>query len=272
MSEEIIEETQPLPEEPVPNIVFVRAKKKKERKSLQPTIQVLVSLVTAIVAVTGIILSFLSARTQWNTARSNRFTYAIEHLKDDSLAIRMGALYELGNYGLEVPNSQGRIVRILNPFIREGIEDIDLLWPAKTDDGLARPKEDVFLACEFVFLLSNSHYKIELDYLQAEEINLSGIYLYDASLISANLQKTNLQNARLVGANLQYADLSFANLRGADLSFTTLEDVDLRGANLWDVKGLTVEQLHYTTIDETTKFESKFRAEYDKQNFPQVNP
>jgi hypothetical protein len=44
-------------EEPVPVIKFVKAKKKRERKSLQPTIQVLVSLVTAIVAISGIILS-----------------------------------------------------------------------------------------------------------------------------------------------------------------------------------------------------------------------
>ena len=61
--------------EPVPNIVFVRAKKKKkEMKSLQPTIQILVSLVTAIVAVSGIVLSYMSARTQWDTAKNNRFT------------------------------------------------------------------------------------------------------------------------------------------------------------------------------------------------------
>lgn len=84
-------------EEPVPNIVFVRAKKKKEKESLQPTIQVLVSLVTAIVAISGILLSYqtflLSAEekaAQREAAKNNRFTYAIEHLKDESLTIRMG--------------------------------------------------------------------------------------------------------------------------------------------------------------------------------------
>ena len=162
------------PKEAVPNIVFVRTKKKKRgMKSLQPTIQVLVSFITAIVAVSGIVLSYMSARTQWDATRNSRFSSAIEHLKDESLAIRMGALFELKKLGVEDTPLQETIVRILTPFIREGIENKNLLLTPKEENGLPRPNDDVFLACEIASLFwEQSLIRVELPYLKAEGLRV----------------------------------------------------------------------------------------------------
>jgi len=251
-------ETAAQTEEAIPNIVFVRAKKKKkEMRSLQPTIQVLVSFITAIVAVSGIILSYMSARTQWNAARSNRFTSAIEHLKDESLAIRMGALFELKKLGQASKNEQEDILRLLNPFIREGIENPELLLLPNTEKDFSRPQEDIFIACDLVaqfwfqgksisfwelmpanwVVSGQSECSISLEYLRAERINLEGITLTGAYLPSANLQGAylrfaNLQKTRLEYAELQRADLVCANLQEAKLICANLSNADLTSANL----------------------------------------
>lgn len=79
--------------------------------------QTIGGLATVVVAVLGIFISFMTLRLtkQQNKenreaakqqleanrqeARSNRFTRAIDHMKDESLHIRMGALYELQRLG-----------------------------------------------------------------------------------------------------------------------------------------------------------------------------
>jgi len=257
--EEIVEETQPLPEEPVPNIVFVKAKKKKERKSLQPTIQVLVSLVTAIVAVSGIVLSYMSARTQRDTARSNRFTSAIGHLKDDSLAIRMGALFELKKLGLEEPQQQQDIVRILGPFIREGIENSELLLPPRATYDLARPNEDVFIACEIVSLFyEESQISVELSYLKADNLNFEGISLQGANLSYASFQgcvfgvqsgahEANLQEASLIHSSFEKSQLWGINLQRTALNNANLQETELNASNLY-VASLFSANLRYSDI------------------------
>jgi len=238
-------------EEPVPNIVFVKAKKKKERKTLQPTIQVLVSLVTAIVAVSGILLSYqtflLNAEekeAQREAIRSNRFTSAIEHLKDESLAIRMGALFELKKLGLEDEALQESIARILNPFICEGIENENLLHEVGRRNGsdeywgLLEPNDDIFLACEITSLFFRSTgCTISLHNLQAEKRHLQGIDLSGAKLSNANLEGAWIDHANLEGAdfhfaNLEGAHLSYTNFQGADFRYTNLEEAELVDTNL----------------------------------------
>jgi len=297
-------------EEAVPNIVFVRAKKKKERKSLQPTIQVLVSLVTAIVAVSGILLSYQTFRLnaeekaaqreaavaaqerQELADRNNRFSYAIEHLKDESLAIRMGALYELKKLGVDDEGLQENIVRILGPFIREGIENKELLTRNRyalliaDDDGLPpleNPNTDIYLACEITSLFwEQTGHSVSLTYLKAEGINFGSIQLKGATLAGAQLKGSNLyfaqlQETSLLHANLQGAFLNCANLKGASLmavnaqeamfngasleetefGFADLRDADFSGAHLQGTdlsfaNNLTVEQLIVANIDEHT--------------------
>jgi hypothetical protein len=217
--------------------------------------ETLVNMIPAIVAVLGIFISFMTVlltRQQHaanrQESRGKRFTSAIEHLKDNALPIRMGALFELKKLGLESHEDQENIVRILGPFIREGMENEALLVDSKDPKGRKTPQQDIFIACEIAALFyGKSKVREKLDCLQATNLNLGGIQLQGADLMVANLQgadlveanlqgaflwRANLQGADLVAAKLQGADLGQANLQGANLGLANLQGADLRGANL----------------------------------------
>ncbi|MDR0532012.1 MAG: pentapeptide repeat-containing protein [Oscillospiraceae bacterium] len=239
------------------------------------TIQAFATLITAVTAVAGIVLSFMTAKiaeqqSQENraSARADRFTRAIEHLKDESLAIRMGALFELEKIGTldngapltlkkigalclkalfeqfglenidlqskaeqEAKTEQEAIVRILSPFIRNGIEDEELLVPSKRGFSSLTSQEDIFLACEIAskfYEQTQARLNLLRLHVNINELDLILFRLCGADLRSANLSKTFLLEADLRWANLQYADLEGANLRATDL-----QEADLLDANLF---------------------------------------
>jgi len=263
-------------------VVVVRVKEKEakpEKKDWLRVFQTVATTVTAVVAVGGILLSFLTVRTQRDTARNDRFTYAIEHLKDESLAIRMGALFELKKLGLEDEGLQESIVRILNPFIREGIENEKLLLPPISDYDSPHPNDDIFIACEIVSLFfEQSNCRISLKYLKAEGLNLNYIQLKGADLLGAQLQGTLLWEAQLQRANLSQAQLQYAylfeaqlqnvffahaQLLGAVLGKANLTDAYFVGADLQETD-LTVEQLLDARVYKDVLLDPDLRAEYDR--------
>jgi len=68
--------------------------------------------------------------------------------------------------------------------------------------------------------------------LEAVRLASERRWLYDHSLMSANLRRANLEGADLTNANLIIADLPSANLAGADLAHATLVGANLAYANL----------------------------------------
>jgi len=276
--------------------------KDKPRKKEVNWLQAIPSIITAFVALLGIVVSFLTYSStsadrtaqrlaadedraaQRLAARNERFTYAIEHLSSDSLAIRLGALYELKKLALEDEGLQEGIVRILGPFVRDGIENRELL-PSKSFERRPQPQDDVFLACEIASLIyEQSGYSIPLEDLHAENLELSGIMLKganlrrsnfnDAAFFSAQLQEAIFSGGFLVGtsfgqAQLQGAafDASFleAHFFEACLEGATFSDADLRGAYFKGAKGLTAEQiLDAEILNEDTLLDPELRAEYDR--------
>jgi len=214
-------------------------RRRPKKRDMLPVIQTIAIAITAIVTASSIALTYMSIsltreeqalmrddrEVQQNAARNDRFSRAIEHLSNDSLAIRMGALYELRNLGLEDEEYQEKIVRILSPFIRVGIE---------------RPIVDIYLACEITSLFWElTEHSVTLGRLQAEEVNLATIKLKGAYFISANLQKADLsyahlQKANFMSANLQEANLGAAKLQEANLGAAKLQEADLQYADLQD--------------------------------------
>ncbi len=86
-----------------------------------------------------------------------------------------------------------------------------------------------------------------LNHLDLQRANLSGVIFHQSKLMKVNLQGADLssadfgrailnqavlRNANLSRAYLSYTDLEGADLRGADLSFAHLKDANLKGANL----------------------------------------
>jgi len=294
-------------EEPMQVIKLVKASENKTfwaRLIAKP--EALVSLLAVVVSVVGIVTSSktasmtastmekqneaqLAAVKEQNEAqrladRNNRFTYAIEHLKDETLAIRMGALYELKKLVLEDEGLQELIVRILGPYIRDGIENRELLPPKRYEDR-PRPQDDVFLACEITSLIyEQSGYVLSLNSLSKENLDLSGIHLKGADLSRSHLNGTDFSSAQL-----QEADFFLCYLRGASLWQAQLQDAEiyesdfdkayfceanlertsfvrmsLFEANLSGTKGLTAVQLLTAYLDDTTLLDPDLRAEYDR--------
>ena len=187
---------------------------------------------------------------------SDRLTRAIENLHNkESLAVREGALFELKRLGLDFPREQENIVTILGPFIREGIEDT----PRK-EDGLARPSDDVFIACEIVSLFNEkTGCCVDLERLQAEKINLGRMQLQGAMLLDANFQ-----DASLICAKLQGAILFWAYLQRATLDSANFQGAKLLGAHLQGAKGLTAKQLLDAEFVEEARLDDDLCAAYNR--------
>jgi len=259
---------------------------KKKNDWLKATIP---SIIAAFVALLGIWVSFLTYQStsedreiqrvaaeeereaqreereaQRVAGRNNRFTYAIEHLKDDSLAIRMAALFELEKLGLESEELQKSIVRILAPFIREGMENRELHYDQEY--SISRPKEDVFLACEIASLFyEQTGCQIEIERLNASKLDLGYIRLKGANLPLAQLSGTrfsfgDIEGTEFINAYLEDEAWFFqANLK--DVLFSA---ASLKGANLKEAFNLTAAQLLDAIVDDTTLLDPDLRAEYDR--------
>ena len=266
-------------------------------------VQLLPSFVAAAVAALSLVISFKTFSLNNNEkeaqrleSRNNRFTYAIEHLKDEALAIRMGALFELKKLGLEDEELQESIVRILNTQIREGIGNEKLLLPTNYSTIILTPREDVFVACEITSLFweqtgysislgdvrplsidpefkpylppSMSKFtqqpKLDLSEIELKGASLVGVNFADTRLLNANLQKARLDLADLSGADLSLANLKQARIEGARFEGTRLFSTHLEGADLRYAENLTAAQLLEAIVDDTTLLDPDLRAEYER--------
>ena len=209
-------------------------------------------IVTAVIAFLSLMISSVTAFSLINqrkadraSARSDRFMKAIEHLKDESLPIRMGAIYELQRFGLESQKEQECIVRILSRYIKERIEESKYLHQSKIDINKHRPGADVTLACKVVTSFrAVPENRLQLNYLKANNIDF-GVF---------HLENAKLPKAQLRGGIFEEANLTGVDFRGANLS----------GANLIAAIGLTAAQLLEAIVDDTTRLDPDLRAEYDR--------
>ena len=270
----------------VAKVVLVRVKEKEPAKPEKKNyLQALISLITAIVAVLGIVLSYTTMRTQRDVAFSNRFSNAVSHLRDESLAIRRGALYEFKKLAIDSPDDCEMIRDILATFISETIENT-----SPQVDRLIKPSRDVFLAAEIITFIgvTYGYYKNTwsalLNGLNGNGLDLAEIYLDRAYLVQANLEgaslrfahleeaqcsmaqfkRTNFEGAHLEGAGFFLADLKGANFQQSHLQETSFDKADIRGADLRNAQNLTAAQLLEAIIDDTTLLDPALRDEYDR--------
>ncbi|MCL2495329.1 MAG: pentapeptide repeat-containing protein [Oscillospiraceae bacterium] len=184
----------------------------------------------------------------------DRFTKAYEHLRSDSLFVRMDALLRLEKLGKEKPEEQKSIVRILSSFIIDHIQSERTLekgyFIATPIEGYEfRPNVDVFFACEIasqIWVDSNQTVELYLRNLQAQQLDLIGV-----KLKGANLSAANFHGAELDSADLEGAELTWSNLLGTKLEC---------------VRGFNIKQLTHAPgikIDETTLLSPSIRIEYD---------
>jgi len=234
-------------------VVPVRDKTETAKPEKKNHLQAIASLITAVVAVFGIFLSFRTMTIQRETALSNRLSSAIARMHDESYAVRIGALYEFIKLAEDSPRDRSMIVEILTKFVREGIEntprndkekefekirqeylleemsleDIAALLNEKfgtlalafqAANQLARPNDDIFLAANVLSSINAAFgLTVNLEGLKGDNLNLDGIALRRARLSEADFRGTHLYMANLEGAHMPYADFREAYLNGAKL-------------------------------------------------------
>lgn len=255
------------------------------------TIQAFTGLLTAIVAVLGIFVSFMTVRltkqqnehnreaakqqfeltqqqieSNQQEARNNRFTSAIEHLKDDSLAIRMGALCELEVLCLDSKEQSEKLVSILACFVREHIESKKWLCDPMPGKDLKRIDQDVYSAGEIISKAFVIHgIRAKLSFLTAENLNLK----------SFKLQGANLRRSRFNGSYLGWAELQDTLVGWVQLKNTTLVGTHFERADFtWFYGNRKSEDEKYLDLNknklldairvEDALLDPEIRAEYDR--------
>ena len=200
---------------------------------------------------------------------TERFSRAIDHLGNDSLDVRLGAIYALERIARDSRQDHGPIMEILTAYVREHApwkpprkdqqqetdqqhsetpsdmaEDYSSTFDLGIEGDDASPLDPATDIQAVLTILGRrqAHYDPLEEVLNLRNTNLcranliganlQKAFLVEASLQEAGLQRANLQRAILVDANLQDAQLDDANLEGAVLISANLYGAILTGANL----------------------------------------
>ena len=197
---------------------------------------------------------------------TERFSRAIDHLGNESLDVRLGAIYALERIARDSRQDHGPIMEILTAYVREHAPLPEDQQPA---DSTMRPTTDIQAALTVIgrrrtgydppeqrLDLSNTDLRwANLVKAKLQEANFRGANLQWAFLRKSNLQeviffKADLQAADLTKSNLQGADLLLANLQRAYLIRAKLQTANFREAKLWGAF-LGEAQLQQACLEET---------------------
>ena len=182
---------------------------------------------------------------------TERFSRAIDHLGNDSLDVRLGAIYALERIARDSRQDHGPIMEILTAYVREHAP-----WnpppegqqPTADDQSLPTFSDEDLLPTSALATDIQAAITVlgrrKANYDPPEQV----LNLMHTDLCGGNLVQASLQRALLGETNLQKATLFHANLQGADLT-----EADLRGAPLIRASGLTSQQLEEAKGNEYTK-------------------
>lgn len=213
-------------------------------------------VVGAIVAIAIGTWRAVTAHQQARTAErghfTERFTSAVDNIKDPHLAIRLGGINALSQLGEEAEGADYvSVIAIFSAFVRspptdaatraaaltaglaalQAFSNVNSTVPPNPSRGTQSVRRDVR---EIMKRLCYGEFLREYQFLDLSEADLSDANLSQANLIRANFSGGYLSGSDLSEANLSGADLGGANLSGAYLRDAGLSDANLSGANLSD--------------------------------------
>jgi uncharacterized protein YjbI with pentapeptide repeats len=194
----------------------------------------------------------LQAQADTHDAKmSERLSMAIEHLADEKLHTRVGALYELRRLAEDSQRDRASIQEIITQFLNGKREEIEKLSRASADDvprnengyiefnQLPPLPSDITVALNMLFFLYEKYRddyvkdcRISWDYLDARYLNLSKLPFVNASLHEARFDGSELFNAHFDSAWLWNAHFDGAGLVHAHFDSAILRDAHFDGAGL----------------------------------------
>ena len=192
---------------------------------------------------------------------TERFTRAIEQLGSDRMEVRLGGIYALERIANDSDKDYWTIMETLTAYVRErapwreppseapaeAVGEEAAPPAAATSPAPAAPSKPVTDIKAVRTVLGRRKYRYSQG--EAKRLDLSG---------------TDWRGATLRGAPLEGATLQGAHLEGADLTGSHLE-----GADLWEVTGLTREQLADAIIDEKTRLPDYLQEEPPEAKGPE---
>lgn len=185
-----------------------------------------------LVVLVGIWIAWRRLQVAQEGQVTERFSRAIEHLGNNSLDVRLGAIYALERIARDSRQDHGPVMEILTAYVREHAP-----WhpPPEDQQPVAdepRPPPPSHIADIQAILTVIGRRKADYD-PPGQRLDLRNTDLRWANLVKAKLQEANFR-----GANLQWAFLSESNLQeviffNANLQAATLNEANLQGADLW---------------------------------------
>jgi uncharacterized protein YjbI with pentapeptide repeats len=145
---------------------------------------------------------------------SNQVAKGFEQLGSDKVVVRLGGIYALEGVMNNSEQYHQPTLEALSAFVRDRTR-------AETGDG--PPATDIQAALTVIARRAATE--------APESVDLAGVHICRARLVSANLSGADLRGADLRGANLGLAVLHGAIFSGADLSHADLSHADLSPAH-----------------------------------------
>ena len=241
-------------------------------------------------------------RTAESTEKGNvaeRFKNAIEHLRHESVSIRLGGVYELHHLAQEEENYRTRVFEILCAHIRQTTTDENYITRPPTNHlstghlPKVKPTTEIESLLTLLFISKDrtvyENLRANLQYANLEGARLSDSKLQYADLEGANLQdawlaRAELNHAYLIDANMANAYAKETNMTGAVLLFAVASHVDFDNANLRNVnfdranccdssfttaRNLKAEQFKSVQYLHGAKFSAKLKKEIQSK-YPDV--
>ncbi|MDR0898357.1 MAG: pentapeptide repeat-containing protein [Oscillospiraceae bacterium] len=214
---------------------------------------------------------------------SERLSMAIEHLGDENLHIRVGALYELRRLAEDSSRDRASIQEIVTQFLNgkrgkiEGISRKSAENVPKNANGdieytkLPQLPSDITVALKTLFFLFEKYREdydidceISWEHLDARYLNLDLLPFVYAELDYARfdhaiLTRSNLGGAALMGAHFDDTWLCESHFDGARLFGAHFDGAQLHDADFSKARKIATEQFENTQYNEGTKFPAGFR-------------
>jgi hypothetical protein len=214
----------------------------KEKLTIKNEIRgTLVQALLGAVILLGVVSTWHQLLISRNTQITEQFTGAVEQLSDETIQVRLGAIYTLERLTRTAePNDRLTVYQLLAAYVKARSP-----WPPRPLDKDAqnrrvaryRPLEiqslrkrspDVQAALDVIGSL-----KKDLPRGQKYVAFLTDVDLRGAELLSGAVRGSALNGASLEGADLRGAVLDYANARvPLEKPHPSLRDADLRGASL----------------------------------------
>lgn len=214
---------------------------KTDDANLEAFRNLMLGLGALVIGPLGFTLALVRTVSAWKQARvadqklqTETFSYAIDQLAHDKLAVRLGAIYALEGLAKNSPNLHISVFEALCAYVREKSPTLKPTEDKNTEGHTIPADIQTILT---VIGRRNVNHEEDSSIIDLSNSNLSGAKLFGFNMRGTQLVHVRLNNAELwmtdlEGANLNHAKIENAIFAAANLKDTCLIEASLKGSIL----------------------------------------